>query len=220
MLNCMRTTLDIDDDVLQAAKELASVRGRTAGQTLSDLARAGLQPRARSARVRNGVPLLPPPAGRRAPDDEARELAARRRVNRIALLDVNVLVALFDPDHVHHDLAHDWFAGQAAAGWATCPVTENGYLRVLANPVYGTPMARPEALLRHLRRFCAGDGHHFWPDAVSLRDEKRFDPAAVAGTGRSPTYISSASPCRWAAAWPRSTAASGCRRSAARGPRT
>jgi hypothetical protein len=60
----MRTTLDIDEDVLQAAKELAAARGRTAGQVLSELARAGLQPPARTVRVRNGVPLLPSrPAG-------------------------------------------------------------------------------------------------------------------------------------------------------------
>jgi hypothetical protein len=58
----MRTTLDIDEDVLQAAKELAAARGRTAGQVLSELARAGLQPPARAARVRNGVPLLAPRA--------------------------------------------------------------------------------------------------------------------------------------------------------------
>ncbi len=59
----MRTTLDIDDDVLQAAKELAASRGTTAGKTLSDLARKALQP-PRSPRVRNGVPLLPHrPAG-------------------------------------------------------------------------------------------------------------------------------------------------------------
>lgn len=54
----MRTTLDLDDDVLQAAKELASMRGTTAGKVMSDLARAALAP-ASSARVRNGVPLLP-----------------------------------------------------------------------------------------------------------------------------------------------------------------
>jgi hypothetical protein len=54
----MRTTLDIDDDVLQAAKEMAAVRGRTAGQMLSELARQSLKP-VRSVRVRNGVPLLP-----------------------------------------------------------------------------------------------------------------------------------------------------------------
>jgi len=59
----VRTTLDIDDDVLQAAKELAASRGRTAGQMLSELARKGLKP-PRAARVRNGVPVLPPrPAG-------------------------------------------------------------------------------------------------------------------------------------------------------------
>ena len=59
----MRTTLDVDDDVLQAAKELAATRGQTAGQVLSQLARRGLDP-APSERVRNGVPLLPRrPAG-------------------------------------------------------------------------------------------------------------------------------------------------------------
>jgi hypothetical protein len=58
----MRTTLDLDEDVLQAAKELAAARGITAGKMLSELVRRGLAP-SRSARVRNGVPLLP----RRAP---------------------------------------------------------------------------------------------------------------------------------------------------------
>jgi hypothetical protein len=60
----MRTTLDIDDDVLQAAKELAGVRGLTAGQVLSELARKGLEPPTEQVRLRNGVPLLPRrPAG-------------------------------------------------------------------------------------------------------------------------------------------------------------
>jgi len=59
----MRTTLDIDDDVLQAAKELARARGKTAGQVVSELARKGLEPE-RSVRVRNGVPLLPHERGR------------------------------------------------------------------------------------------------------------------------------------------------------------
>ena len=63
----MRTTLDIDDDVLQAAKELAALRGKTAGQMLSDLARQSLSP-SEPKRVRNGVPLLPRrPAGRPRP---------------------------------------------------------------------------------------------------------------------------------------------------------
>jgi hypothetical protein len=58
----MRTTLDIDDDILQAAKEIAAVEGRTAGKVLSELARKGLIPSRQKVRVRNGVPLLPPPA--------------------------------------------------------------------------------------------------------------------------------------------------------------
>jgi len=55
----MRTTLDIDEDVLQAAKEIAAGRQRTAGQVLSELARKGLAGTEGSARIRNGVPLLP-----------------------------------------------------------------------------------------------------------------------------------------------------------------
>ena len=63
----MRTTLDIADDVLQAAKEIGAARGMTAGEVLSDLARHALEP-ARVARVRNGVPVLPGrPAGSRRP---------------------------------------------------------------------------------------------------------------------------------------------------------
>jgi predicted nucleic acid-binding protein len=54
-------------------------------------------------------------------------------VRRTALLDVNVLVALFDPDHVHHEIAHDWFAEEGRDGWSTCPLTEAGFIRVLSN---------------------------------------------------------------------------------------
>jgi len=58
MIRSMRTTLDIDNDVLQAAKEMAAVQRKTAGQVLSDLARKALHPR-QAGRVRNGVPVLP-----------------------------------------------------------------------------------------------------------------------------------------------------------------
>lgn len=49
---------------------------------------------------------------------------------RRALLDVNVLIALFNPSHVHHEIAHDWFGDHRASGWATCAITENGFLAV------------------------------------------------------------------------------------------
>ena len=98
-----------------------------------------------------------------------------------ALLDVNVLIALTDPDHVHHDLAHDWFAAEGATAWATCPLTENGFLRVLTNPGYHPAQMRPAAVASILRRMRARKGHEFWPDAVSLTDRNRFDLGLVAG---------------------------------------
>ncbi len=99
----------------------------------------------------------------------------------IALLDVNLLVALFDPDHVHHDLAHDWFQDNRSGGWATCPITENGFVRVLSNPAYGSPVSSPSALLDVLRKFCSSGHHQFWPDSVSLQDRKLFNVTIAGG---------------------------------------
>ena len=100
---------------------------------------------------------------------------------RAALLDVNVLVALFDGDHVHHELAHDWFADNKSEGWATCPVTENGLMRVLANPKYGSVLSGVPALLDRLRKFRASGHHEFWADSVSLTDEATFTPSSMRG---------------------------------------
>ena len=100
---------------------------------------------------------------------------------RIALLDVNVLVALFDPDHVHHDLAHDWFADHRKEGWATCPMTESGFIRVVSNPSYQPDAPRPAVAAVQLRRFCASGHHRFWPDALSPLNEKTFAFASVRG---------------------------------------
>jgi toxin-antitoxin system PIN domain toxin len=102
-------------------------------------------------------------------------------VSRAALLDVNVLVALFDADHVHHDLAHDWFADNRAAGWATCPVTENGLIRVLSNPRYGSAVAGVPTMVDRLRKFRASGGHEFWSDEVSLTDPSLFAAAPIQG---------------------------------------
>ena len=99
----------------------------------------------------------------------------------VALLDVNVLVALFDPDHVHHDLAHDWFGDEGRRAWATCAMTEAGLLRVLSRPEYGSEIRRPVDLVPLLRKLCRSGGHHFWEAGVSLRDERLFDPALIRG---------------------------------------
>ena len=85
------------------------------------------------------------------------------------LLDVNFLVALFDPRHVNHESAHTWFSARGARRWATCSITEGGCIRVLANPSYPTVTATPAEVIGRLRRFCAAGGHSFWRDDVSLR---------------------------------------------------
>lgn len=104
-------------------------------------------------------------------------------MSRVALLDVNVLVALFDPDHVHHEAAHAWFALNRGVGWATCPLTENGVVRVLSNPAYGAEPERPGALLARLRSFCASGGHVFWLDDVTLRSARALRAGAALSHG-------------------------------------
>jgi len=109
-------------------------------------------------------------------------------VTRVALLDVNVLVALFDPAHVHHELAHDWFAENAAHGWATCALTESAFVRVVSNPVYGSAGGRSAEIVDRLRMFCASGDHHFWTETLSLSDRACFDLSFV-GSHRQITDI-------------------------------
>lgn len=89
----------------------------------------------------------------------------------IALLDVNVLVALFDALHTHHEITHQWFATNRASGWATCPLTENGMVRVLSNPSYLGRRTTMSDAIESLDVFRKSGHHTFWPDSVSLCDE-------------------------------------------------
>lgn len=91
------------------------------------------------------------------------------------LLDVNVLVALIDPAHVQHDRAHDWFAAKGKKAWATCPLTENGVLRIVGHPRYPSSPGTPAAVAELMSVLVALGGHEFWPDDVSLLDDKRVD---------------------------------------------
>ena len=56
-----------------------------------------------------------------------------------ALLDINVLIALLDQDHSLHQRAREWFSRNAATGWTSCPITQNGCVRIMANPGYPEP---------------------------------------------------------------------------------
>lgn len=89
----------------------------------------------------------------------------------MALLDVNALVALAWDSHVHHTAIRAWFAANSARGWATCPITESGFVRVSSNPkVLPSPIGLADAreVLTLLR---AADGHRFLVDDVSLTDD-------------------------------------------------
>jgi len=101
--------------------------------------------------------------------------------SRVSLLDVNVLVALFFPDHVHHDLAHDWFADHRQHGWATCPITENGLVRVACQQPSDDVLVRPADVVGHLERLCRDKHHRVWTDAVSLTDASLFAPQFIRG---------------------------------------
>ena len=99
-----------------------------------------------------------------------------------ALLDVNVLIALFDPDHVFHERAHLWLEENSGAGIATCPLTENGVVRILSHPGYSKAIRiTPAEVVRRLGRFCKSQDHEFWPDSLSLRDTEVFRVESLLG---------------------------------------
>jgi toxin-antitoxin system PIN domain toxin len=97
-----------------------------------------------------------------------------------ALLDVNVLIALLDADHSLHGRAIDWFAVHGPAGWASCPITQNGCIRIMSNPGY--PNALPvNAVVERLAEAARGRYHAFWADDVSLLDGTRIEAARIHG---------------------------------------
>lgn len=98
-----------------------------------------------------------------------------------ALLDVNVLVALLDAAHVHHRAARDWLARHLRDGWASCPLTQNGCLRILSLPSYPNPQPTA-AVAQRLGHAVADPSHAFWPDACSLLEPERIRWNRVLGS--------------------------------------
>jgi len=95
------------------------------------------------------------------------------------LLDVNVLIALVDPRHVFHQAANEWFQREARASWATCPITENGLVRIVGSSRYRNPIGPPSEIMDLLARLRDMPGHVFWPDSLSLADATLIDAAAL-----------------------------------------
>ena len=95
------------------------------------------------------------------------------------LLDINVLIALIDPAHVQHHRAHEWFATKGQKAWATCPLTENGVLRIVGHPRYPNSPGAPAAVAELLVSFRELPGHVFWPDDISLLERHHVNPARL-----------------------------------------
>jgi uncharacterized protein len=135
------------------------------------------------------------------------------------LLDVNVLIALIDPTHVGHDAAHHWFRATGAGSWATCPITENGVIRIVGHPRYPNSAGSPAAAAPIVARLRTLPGHVFWHDDFSLLDSAIVDVAHITTPAQVRMLTSWPSPLPITGIWQPSTAA--CRQSpsAAAGPR-
>lgn len=97
-----------------------------------------------------------------------------------ALLDVNVLLALLDSDHVDHERAREWLEAEIGSGWASCPITENGFVRIISQPRYPSPVSPSEAA-DLLERATATPHHEFWPCDLSMLDRSVVDRSRVHG---------------------------------------
>ena len=100
------------------------------------------------------------------------------------LLDVNVLIALIDPAHVQHDQVHDWFGAVGNRAFATCPITENGLLRIVGHPKYPNSPGPPSTVATALATMRGLPGHAFWPDSISLVGSSLVEPDLLSSHGR------------------------------------
>ena len=91
-----------------------------------------------------------------------------------ALLDVNVLIALLDENHTHHATASGWFADNIEQGWASCPLTQNGCVRIISQPRYPNALSVAAAMTR-LQAAVSTPHHRFLADDVSLLDDAVVD---------------------------------------------
>ena len=99
-----------------------------------------------------------------------------------ALLDVNFVIALLDPDHVHYERAHDWWAANRSLGWASCPITENGVIRILSHPNYSQSVEfSPAESISRLQELATRNDHKFWHDDLTFRDGETFVSGRIHG---------------------------------------
>jgi toxin-antitoxin system PIN domain toxin len=97
------------------------------------------------------------------------------------LLDTNLLIALAWPQHVHHAAAHRWFDATGHVEWATCPITQLGFVRISSNPKIVAEAVSPREALEMLRRITALPGHVFWRDEITPLEAAVLNSIALVG---------------------------------------
>jgi len=86
------------------------------------------------------------------------------------LLDANVLIALAWPEHEFHERVGRWFSRHSRFGWATCPITQAAFVRILSNPAFSDNALSPANALRVLETNLSLPDHKFWPDSIAVPD--------------------------------------------------
>ncbi len=98
----------------------------------------------------------------------------------VHLLDVNVLIALMWPSHEAHARVHRWLSKHGRQGWATCPVTQAGFVRIVSNPAFSPDAVSPPAAVAILAANLRHEHHRFWKDECGFGDAvKAFLPQLV-----------------------------------------
>jgi toxin-antitoxin system PIN domain toxin len=97
------------------------------------------------------------------------------------LLDTNLLIALAWPQHIHHAQAHTWFGATGRQAWATCPITQLGFVRISSNPKIIVHAVSPREAMATLERILAVSGHEFWSDDLPPTTAASFASLALVG---------------------------------------
>ena len=99
----------------------------------------------------------------------------------VGLPDVNVLIALAWPTHVHHQQARRWFAAGSPSGWATCPFTQAGFVRISSNPKIIADAVTPREALALLGQLLRIGKHEFWPDDLDFTSDPDIPVSLLMG---------------------------------------
>jgi toxin-antitoxin system PIN domain toxin len=97
------------------------------------------------------------------------------------LIDTNLLIALLWPSHERHDVALKWFTRHRAKGWATCPFTQAGFVRIVSNPAFSRDAVHPREAIQILAANTAAKDHTFWPDDLPFAEAAAFADVRLLG---------------------------------------